>query len=183
MEQLESESLMGGSNTVKGYHYKALALISLERADEAVQPSMEAYKLALSQKSRSATTIGQTVLEAKKKRWEAKEHRRLKEEAPLLYDAIEGLRRLGHGEKEEIKRNAADGSFGYVLSQEELHMELAGVDQRIEKRISDLKDVFAMSNERHKIRVCWVMSENGCFADFDFRKCQSISLIVSHSTS
>jgi STIP1 homology and U-box containing protein 1 len=143
------------TNTVKGHHYKALALISLNRADEAIQPSMAAYNLAISLKSRSAQTIGQVVLDARKKSWELKENRRLKQEAALLFEAIEGLRKLADGEKEEVRKNAADGSFGYVLSSEELQAELNSVDQRVERRIEHLRDVFAMSNERHQIRVCF----------------------------
>ncbi|RPA73360.1 U-box-domain-containing protein, partial [Ascobolus immersus RN42] len=138
--------------SLKGHHYKALALIALDRATEALPPSQQAYTIALSLKSRSAGTIGQVVLDARKKIWEAREKRRLKQEASLLLESIEGLRKLGECEKEEIRRNARDGSFGYELSEEELESELASVHQRVEQRVEDLKNVFAMSNERAQVR-------------------------------
>jgi hypothetical protein len=69
---------------VKAYSYLGQAQLKLGHPNEALTSSLQAYELAISQRSPSVSSIAATCLEAKKKRWELQEDRRRKRECHLL---------------------------------------------------------------------------------------------------
>lgn len=70
---------------------RAQALLALDRPNEALRSSKIAYELALQTRSPSSQAIAQTVLNAKKRRWEVQEERRLERESALLNEMLDIL--------------------------------------------------------------------------------------------
>ena len=84
--------------SLKAFTYLGQAQLALERPNEAVSSSQQAYKLAITQRSPSAATIAGTVLQAKKRKWEVAEERRIMEEEGLLKKMVELLQEEGKRE-------------------------------------------------------------------------------------
>ncbi|KAF8460415.1 hypothetical protein BDZ91DRAFT_773075 [Kalaharituber pfeilii] len=91
--------------SLKAYTYLGQAQLKLDRPNEALSSSQQAYKLAIVQRSPSASTIAGTVLAAKKRKWEVAEERRIMEENGLLRRLVGLLEE--EGEREAQARIAA----------------------------------------------------------------------------
>lgn len=134
--------------SMKGHHYLAQALVHRNTPNEGLKHAKKAYELALAQNSPSTTVIVGIVLEAKKKVWEAKERQRIAAESELLEELCQNIQEKGHQEKEATRRNAE----GH-LSEEDLRYELDSIDEDTDRKMARLRDVFAMSDEKHRIRT------------------------------
>lgn len=71
---------------MKAYSYLGQAQLKLGHPNEALTSSLQAYELAIVQRSPSVATIAAACLEAKKQRWELQEERRRQRECNLLKD-------------------------------------------------------------------------------------------------
>lgn len=137
--------------SLKANHYLGLGLLRMGKAAEALKYCLRAYELAIEQKSPSAPSIVEIVLEAKKKRWEAREKERISKEAQLLEEAVLGLEKLAIEKKEQLRRAAKER--GSESQEWDVEDEIAAVSEETDRMIIQLRDVFAMSDERHRIRL------------------------------
>jgi len=77
---------------VRAEYYFGQALNYLSRPNEALKHCLRAYELSVAQRSPSTQAIANSVLEAKKKRWESKERRRIDNEAGLMNEMKQLIR-------------------------------------------------------------------------------------------
>lgn len=136
-------------NSLKAHHYLGQSLLKQGRPNEALKHSQEAYRLAILQRSPSATQIVANILEAKKKRWESMEKQRIANQSALLEELCQNLMEKARVEKDAVRQNQIDN----MLSDEDMREELAGIDEYTDRKITELRDVFAMSDEKHRIRL------------------------------
>lgn len=134
-------------NSLKAHHYMGLALLRLGRPNEALKHSQEAYKLAIAFKSPSASQIVEIILEGKKLRWEAKEKQRIAAESELLEETCQMYYEKARNEKAQIME-----SMRGKVSEEYLQEELSVIDYNCDQKVARIRDVFAMSDEKHRIR-------------------------------
>ncbi|KAL7273629.1 hypothetical protein RUND412_003504 [Rhizina undulata] len=124
--------------SLKAYTYLGQAQLQLNHPGEALSSSLQAYELAISQRSPSVSQIAGTCLEAKKKRWEQTEKRRIENENTLLRETIEMMKRDRCANIEELRR----GQGGGPSFQEEIE----AIEQEFNERKESLEEVFAKAD-------------------------------------
>lgn len=145
-------------DSMKAFFYKGQSLLALDRPNEALSACKTAYQLALKQKSPSASNISAIVLEAKKRRWELLEERRIENEGSLLLEMRDLLNTTRRQKLEKIK-SQLDGM--------ELDEEVEIIDYLYDEKISQLEQTFARSSDKfrkrvgvHLIKRVWVIRTN-----------------------
>lgn len=162
--------------SLKAYTYLGQAQLALDRPNEALSSSQQAYKLAIAVRSPSAATIAGTVLQAKKRKWEVSEDRRVMEEGGLLGKLVKMLTEEGEKEVSAVETQWSLGKEEGRVHKEHRHEEggewnknregdtqalEAAVWEEIEarkhstrERINLLKDVFARADPaKYKPRI------------------------------
>ncbi|KAK9241088.1 hypothetical protein V1525DRAFT_335487 [Lipomyces kononenkoae] len=133
------------SDSMKAHFYKAQALLALDRPNEALRSSKLAYEIALKQKSPSASSIAQTVLNAKKSRWEVMEQRRVEKEGQLLFE----MKDILHGQYEtKIKQAEQDPD---TTEQERIEAREI-LEYEYSEKVSQLEHTFERSDDKYKKR-------------------------------
>ena len=74
--------------TLKSYTYLGQSHLALKNPEDALRFSLKAYELAVEQNSPSVAAIAQTVMQAKKEKWEVRERERIMEEQSTLRDVF-----------------------------------------------------------------------------------------------
>ncbi|KAK9468467.1 hypothetical protein V1512DRAFT_259557 [Lipomyces arxii] len=131
--------------SMKGHFFKAQSLLALERPNEALRSSKLAYELALSQKSPSTSAIAQTVLNAKKQRWEVQEQRRIEKEGQLLFE----LKDLLYTEYAR-KLEEANANPDAIESEKQDNKEFYEYER--DEKLSQLQQTFERSDAKYKKR-------------------------------
>ncbi|KAK9317509.1 hypothetical protein V1522DRAFT_345587 [Lipomyces starkeyi] len=133
------------SDNMKAHFYKAQALLALDRPNEALRSSKLAYEFSLKQKSPSASSIAQTVLNAKKRRWEVMEQRRVEKEGQLLFE----IKDILHAHYEtKIKQAEGDPD---ATEQEKIETR-EFLEYEYSEKISQLEHTFERSDEKYRKR-------------------------------
>ncbi|KAF8420698.1 hypothetical protein EV426DRAFT_241387 [Tirmania nivea] len=97
--------------SLKAYTYLGQAQLALDRPNEALSSSQQAYKLAIAVRSPSAATIAGTVLQAKKRKWEVAEEKRIVEEEGVLGKLVKLLTEEGEKEVSAVERQWSLGTM------------------------------------------------------------------------
>lgn len=175
--------------SLKAYTYLGQAQLALDRPNEALSSSRQAYKLAIAQNSRSAATIAGTVLQAKKRRWEVSEERRILEQNSLLNNMVEMLKEEGERQVMQVEKQWNLGNMKGCGKNTSKNQELGeAVREEIEARrhatqqkIHLIKDVFAKTDPTlYKPRVCFSgpnphLSQMLTFSLFPYQDCPRLS--------
>ncbi|KAK7205008.1 hypothetical protein BZA70DRAFT_168259 [Myxozyma melibiosi] len=133
------------TNNMKANFYKGQALSALNRPNEALRSFTKAYELALREKSPSTQAIAQSILNAKKLKWEVQEERRLEKEAALLHEMMDIL------ESNYAKRISEALNDEYAVEHEKLENKEFLEYERDEK-ISLLRKTFERSDAKYQKR-------------------------------
>ncbi|KAK9322853.1 hypothetical protein V1517DRAFT_259409 [Lipomyces orientalis] len=133
------------SDSMKAHFYKGQALLALDRPNEALRSCKLAYELSLKQKSPSASSIAQTVLNAKKRRWEIMEQRRVEKEGHLLFEMKDTL----HANYEmKIKTAEQDPD----ATQQERIETREILEYEYLEQVTQLEQTFERSDEKYRKR-------------------------------
>ncbi|KAK9449844.1 uncharacterized protein V1518DRAFT_372361 [Limtongia smithiae] len=130
---------------MKAHFFKAQALLELDRPNEALRSSKIAYEYALKQKSPSAASISQTVLTAKKKRWDIMEQRRIEKEGQLLAE-FEDLLLADRNRKLKQLDNDPDAIPNERREIEEI------IEFEYQEKLDQLRTTFERSDTKYKKR-------------------------------
>ena len=118
-------------STLKAHYYLSQALLHIGDVDGALSSAETAYALCIANEDKSTTTVGAHVLTCKKKSWDEREKRRVRETGPLEQEVLEGM---------EKNRDAE-------VAQCEGAEEKKEIEQMWEDKISLLKEVFEKSRK------------------------------------
>lgn len=136
---------------VKAYTNLGLAQLALDRPGEALSSSTTAYRFAIEQRSPSVASIAATCMEAKKKRWEQMERRRIEREGTLLKEMTDIIERDADKQVDKILRRGLmgdtagfEGSTVRVLEEE--------VRQEAREKVKTLEDVFGKAEAERCLR-------------------------------
>lgn len=126
---------------VKAYTNLGLAQLALNHPNEALTSSLTAYNLAIAQRSPSVASIAATCLEAKKKRWEQMESRRIEKECEVMRKMTDIIERDADKAVDRILRKGASGDTAGFEGRTVVEME-EEIRQDAREKVRTLEDVF-----------------------------------------
>jgi len=135
------EAIAIAPNSVKGHYLLGQSLVHLERYDDAVIALQTAQKYALEQHKNFGEEIAQSLRNAKSKRWQSREQKRISQELELE-SYMMSLISLDK-EKQTAEVDQAD---------EEYAEKIKKIDSKIRSRRDEVKALFAQIDERRKMR-------------------------------
>ena len=127
---------------MKGYYYLAQAQLALNHPNEALNSALTAYEECLRTNSSSTNNVSSLVLQAKMKKWEAKERDRIRRRSALLAELEDGLGKVEQYELHNLKSRVMKGEVGNVEAAEEKEE----IEENARKKIEELRTVFAISD-------------------------------------
>ncbi|KAK9475945.1 hypothetical protein V1514DRAFT_338472 [Lipomyces japonicus] len=129
---------------LKAYVHKATSLLALDRPNEALRTAQRGYDLAIEQDSFLTTNFCQTALEAKKRRWQINESRRIEKEGQLL------------AEMKDILEQSYQQKINYANATITLDIELQDQKETLEyefkEKLALLEQTFERSDEKYQSR-------------------------------
>ncbi|XP_062614660.1 E3 ubiquitin-protein ligase CHIP-like [Saccostrea cucullata] len=129
---------------VKGHFFMGQALVELTFYDEAISSLKRANDLAKEQKMNFGDDITSALRNAKKKKWNMLEEKRIQQEIELQSYINTLIREDTDRLKNEVKKTAnEDDDADNILSE---------IEEQQDQRIKDINDLFAQLDERRRAR-------------------------------
>ncbi|KAK9457581.1 hypothetical protein V1511DRAFT_455618 [Dipodascopsis uninucleata] len=129
---------------MKAHFYKGQSLLELDRPNESLRSLTIAYRIALDQKSPSSSSICQNIMQAKKRQWEVREHRRIEKEAAVMHEMTDILRN-------ECRRKLMEAQENYA-TYEDFADEREAIEFEYQEKINLLEEIFKRADERFRVR-------------------------------
>jgi len=136
------EAVQHCPNSVKGHYLLGQALLHLERFDDALASLQTAQRYATEQRKNFGEEIAQSIRLAKKRRWEAAEQKRIKQEIDLETYLINLIQNDRNRQLDAIDEP----------DEEDQDRSKKAAETECDKRVAEVKSMFSEMDARRKRR-------------------------------